>query len=110
MKDVTGRPLKVGDKVAAIIPHARFLEVCVVEKLNPTGATVKNPRGRTTHRPSELLCFVTSEDTELLDLMQKVSDDEATSKGYDLYDVRKYLKERLEAYIKETSKKVSDGS
>lgn len=105
MKDVTGRTLKVGDKVAYLIPRYRHLLIGTVEKLTPKGVTVNG-----TNRSSCMVSYISTEDTELLDLMQKVTDDESTSKGFGLYDVRKYLKEQLDAHIKETTKEVSDGS
>ena len=90
MKDVKGRPLKIGDEVSFIKPYHRALGVGRVIKLNPTGATIAWGEGNKTPRHSEAICLIALEDTSFID---------STSRGFGLIDIRKYIREQLEAYI-----------
>lgn len=103
MKDVTGRLLEVGDKVAFLTPSYRELATGVVGKLNPTGATILHGKDSKTPRASRQLCFISNKDTELLDLMQQIADDDSVKRGTPKMDVREYLNTSISEHIKDTA-------
>lgn len=101
MKDVTGRLLVVGDKVAFLTPSYRELSTGVVGKLNPTGATILHGKDSKTPRASRQLCIISHKDTELLDLIQKIADADSLERGSPKLDVRDYLLEVTSKHLKE---------